>query len=108
MNILVVDDEIEIADLIELYLTTNGYHVYKAYNGKDALKILEKRQISLAILDVMMPDIDGFTLCETIRKQYNFPIIMVTAKVQKMDKITGLTKGAVSITWENVPKKSKH
>ena len=94
MNILVVDDEIEIADLIELYLTTNGYHVYKAYNGKDALKILEKRQISLAILDVMMPDIDGFTLCETIRKQYNFPIIMVTAKVQKMDKITGLTKGA--------------
>ena len=93
MNILVVDDEIEIADLIELYLTTNGYHVYKAYNGKDALKILEKRQISLAILDVMMPDIDGFTLCETIRKQYNFPIIMVTAKVQKMDKITGLTKG---------------
>ena len=94
MNILVVDDEIEIADLIELYLTTNGYHVYKAYNGKDALKILEKRQISLAILDVMMPDIDGFTLCETIRKQYNFPIIMVTAKVQKMDKITGFTKGA--------------
>lgn len=94
MNILVVDDEIEIADLIELYLTTNGYHVYKAYNGKDALKILEKRQISLAILDVMMPDIAGFTLCETIRKQYNFPIIMVTAKVQKMDKITGLTKGA--------------
>lgn len=94
MNILVVDDEIEIADLIELYLTTNGYHVYKAYNGKDALKILEKRQISMAILDVMMPDIDGFTLCETIRKQYNFPIIMVTAKVQKMDKITGLTKGA--------------
>ena len=94
MNILVVDDEIEIADLIELYLTTNGYHVYKAYNGKDALKILEKRQISLAILDVMMPDIDGFTLCETIRKQYNFPIIMVTAKVQKMDKITCLTKGA--------------
>ena len=93
-KILVVDDEIEIADLIELYLTTNGYHVYKAYNGKDALKILEKRQISLAILDVMMPDIDGFTLCETIRKQYNFPIIMVTAKVQKMDKITGFTKGA--------------
>ena len=94
MNILVVDDEIEIADLIELYLTSNGYHVYKTYNGKDALKILEKRQISLAILDVMMPDIDGFTLCETIRKKYNFPIIMVTAKIQKMDKIIGLTKGA--------------
>ena len=94
MNILVVDDEIEIADLIELYLTTNGYHVYKAYNGNDALKILAKRQISLAILDVMMPDIDGFTLCEKIRGKYNFPIIMVTAKVQKLDKITGLNKGA--------------
>ncbi len=94
MNILVVDDEIEIADLIELYLTTNGYHVYKAYNGNDALKILAKRQISLAILDVMMPDIDGFTLCEKIRGKYNFPIIMVTAKIQKLDKITGLNKGA--------------
>ena len=94
MNILVVDDEIEIADLIELYLTTNGYRVYKAYNGNDALKILAKRQISLAILDVMMPDIDGFTLCEKIRGKYNFPIIMVTAKIQKLDKITGLNKGA--------------
>ena len=94
MNILVVDDEIEIADLIELYLTTNGYHVYKAYNGNDALKILAKRQISLAILDVMIPDIDGFTLCEKIRGKYNFPIIMVTAKIQKLDKITGLNKGA--------------
>ena len=94
MNILVVDDEIEIADLIELYLTTNGYHVYKAYNGNDALKILAKRQISLAILDVMMPDIDGFSLCEKIRGKYNFPIIMVTAKIQKLDKITGLNKGA--------------
>ena len=94
MNILVVDDEIEIADLIELYLTTNGYHVYKAYNGNDALKILAKRQISLAILDVMMPDIDGFTLCEKIRGKYNFPIIMVTAKIQKLDKLPGLNKGA--------------
>ena len=94
MNILVVDDEEEIADLIELYLTSNGYPVYKAYNAKDALKILEKRTISLAILDVMMPQIDGFTLCQMIREKYNFPIIMVTAKITDKDKIKGLNLGA--------------
>ena len=94
MNILVVDDEEEIADLIELYLTSNNYHVYKAYNAKDALKILEKRTISLAILDVMMPQIDGFTLCQMIREKYNFPIIMVTAKITDKDKIKGLNLGA--------------
>lgn len=94
MNILVVDDEEEIADLIELYLTSNNYHVYKAYNPKDALKILEKRTISLAILDVMMPQIDGFTLCQMIREKYNFPIIMVTAKITDKDKIKGLNLGA--------------
>lgn len=94
MNILVVDDEEEIADLIELYLTSNNYHVYKVYNAKDALKILEKRTISLAILDVMMPQIDGFTLCQMIREKYNFPIIMVTAKITDKDKIKGLKLGA--------------
>lgn len=94
MNILVVDDEEEIADLIELYLTSNGYNVYKAYNAKEALKILEKRTISLAILDVMMPQIDGFTLCQMIREKYNFPIIMVTAKITDKDKIKGLNLGA--------------
>ena len=94
MNILVVDDEEEIADLIELYLTSNNYHVYKVYNAKDALKILEKRTISLAILDVMMPQIDGFTLCQMIREKYNFPIIMVTAKITDKDKIKGLNLGA--------------
>lgn len=94
MNILVVDDEEEIADLIELYLTSNGYNVYKAYNAKEALKILEKRTISLAILDVMMPQIDGFALCQMIREKYNFPIIMVTAKITDKDKIKGLNLGA--------------
>src|SRR5699024_2376799 len=67
---------------------------YKAYNAKDALKILEKRTISLAILDVMMPQIDGFTLCQMIREKYNFPIIMVTAKITDKDKIKGLNLGA--------------
>ena len=94
MNILVVDDEIEIADLIELYLKNEGYNVYKTYSSEKALKIIEKRNIDLALLDIMMPDIDGFTLCQTIRRNHNFPIIMVTAKITDADKIKGLNIGA--------------
>lgn len=94
MNILVVDDEIEIADLIELYLKNEGYNVYKTYSSEKALKIIEKRNIDLALLDIMMPDIDGFSLCKKIRKKYNFPIIMVTAKITDADKIKGLNIGA--------------
>ena len=94
MNILVVDDEIEIADLIELYLKNEGYNVYKTYSSEKALKIIEKRNIDLALLDIMMPGIDGFTLCQTIRKNHNFPIIMVTAKINDADKIKGLNIGA--------------
>ena len=94
MNILVVDDEIEIADLIELYLKNEDYNVYKTYSSEKALKIIEKRNIDLALLDIMMPGIDGFTLCQTIRKNYNFPIIMVTAKITDADKIKGLNIGA--------------
>lgn len=94
MNILVVDDEKEIADLIEIYLKNEGYNVYKYYSSKDILTDLEKINIDLAILDVMMPDIDGFSLCSKIRGNYNFPIIFVTAKVEDIDKISGLTLGA--------------
>lgn len=94
MNILVVDDEIEIADLIELYLKNEGYNVYKCYDSEKALKIIKNRTIDLAILDIMMPKIDGFTLCQTIRKNYTFPIIMVTAKITDADKIKGLNIGA--------------
>ena len=94
MNILVVDDEIEIADLIELYLKHEGYTVYKCYSSEKALKIIKQRNIDLAILDIMMPGIDGFTLCQNIRKEYNFPIIMVTAKITDADKIKGLNIGA--------------
>lgn len=94
MNVLVVDDEIEIADLIELYLKNEGYNVYKTYSSEKALKIIEQRKIDLAILDIMMPGIDGFNLCEKIRKEYNFPIIMVTAKITDADKIKGLNIGA--------------
>lgn len=93
-KILVVDDEKEIADLVELYLKNEGYEVYKFYNGTDALACIEQEEISLAILDVMLPDMDGFTICTKIREKYYFPVIMLTAKVENQDKITGLTLGA--------------
>jgi len=94
MNIMVVDDEQSIADLIEVYLKNEGYTVYKFYNGQDALKCVMSEKLDLAILDVMLPDIDGFTLCQRIRENHNFPVIMLTAKDEEIDKITGLTLGA--------------
>lgn len=94
MNILVVDDEKEIADLIEIYLRNENFNVYKYYSSKNILNDLENIDIDLVILDVMMPDIDGFSLCSKIREKHNFPIIFVTAKVEDIDKISGLTIGA--------------
>jgi len=93
-NILVVDDEIEIADLVELYLKNEGYNVYKFYSGKDALECIKNTKPDLAILDVMLPDIDGFKICQKIRENLFFPIIMLTAKGEDIDKIMGLTLGA--------------
>ena len=93
MNILVVDDEKEIADVVELYLQ-NEYHVLKFYTGQEALECIEKTNVDLAILDVRLPDIDGFTILRKIREKYTFPVIMLTAKTEYRDKITGLTMGA--------------
>ncbi len=94
MNVLVVDDEKEIADLIEIYLQNENFKVYKYYSSQNILNDLENINIDLAVLDVMMPDIDGFSLCSKIREKYNFPIIFVTAKIEDIDKISGLTLGA--------------
>lgn len=93
-KILIVDDEKEIADLIEIYLKNENFEVVKYYNSKDVLTDLDTLKIDLAILDVMMPDIDGFNLCNKIREKYTFPIIFVTAKVEDIDKINGLMLGA--------------
>ena len=93
-NILIVDDEKEIADLLEIYLKNENYYVYKYYASKDVLKDLEYLNVDLAILDVMMRDIDGFELCNKIREKYNFPIIFATAKGEEIDKINGLMLGA--------------
>lgn len=93
-NILVVDDEKEIADLLEVYLRNDGYSVFKSYDGASAIKIVDEVELNLAVLDIMLPDINGLEICNHIRKSHNFPIIMLTAKGEEVDKITGLTLGA--------------
>lgn len=94
MKVLIVDDEKEIADLVELYLKNDGFEVFKFYNGLEALECIEKEAVDLAILDIMLPDIDGLTICQKARENHDFPIIMLTAKETEIDKITGLTIGA--------------
>ena len=93
-NILVVDDEREIADLVELYLQNENYTVFKFYSAREALACVESTELDLAILDVMLPDLSGFALCQRIRERHTYPIIMLTAKDGETDQITGLTLGA--------------
>ena len=93
-KILVVDDEHDIADLLEVYLQNENYIVYKFNSAKDALTCIEQEELDLAILDTMLPDISGFSLCQKIREKHTYPIIMLTAKDEETDKITGLTLGA--------------
>ena len=93
-RILVVDDEPEIADLVEVYLKSEGCTVFKCGTGTEALAVVRNQALDLAILDVMLPDISGFPLCGEIRKEHHFPVLMLTAKAEDMDKITGLTIGA--------------
>ncbi len=93
-KILVLDDEKEIADVIALYLRNDGYEVETAYSGREALGLIEKEEPDLALLDVMLPDIDGFRILQKIREKYRFPVIMLTAKTEYTDKIAGLTLGA--------------
>lgn len=93
-RILIVDDEMEIADLVELYLQNEGFTVLKCYDSQSALEHIKKGQIDLAILDIMLPDISGIKLCTTIREKYKYPVIMLTARDGELDKINGLTFGA--------------
>lgn len=93
-RILVVDDEHEIADLVEVYLQSENFTVYKFYGATEALRCIETTELDLAILDIMLPDMNGLALCQKIREHHNYPIIMLTAKDEETDKITGLTLGA--------------
>lgn len=93
-KILIVDDEKEIRDLIDIYLTNEGYTTLKASNGIEALELLKTNNVHLIILDIMMPKMDGIEACMKIREEKSMPIIMLSAKSEDMDKIIGLTTGA--------------
>ena len=93
-KILVVDDEQTIADLVSVYLENEGYYVYKYYTAKEALGCIASTKLDMAILDVMLPGTDGFAILRTIRKEHTYPVIMLTAREQELDKINGLALGA--------------
>lgn len=93
-TILIVDDDKEIAELLQFYLDNEGYNVFQALDGEEALKIISQQSIDLLILDVMMPKMDGLEVCRKVRETKNTPILMLSAKVEDMDKIIGLTTGA--------------
>lgn len=93
-RVLIVDDEKEIRNLIEIYLKNEGYEVLHAEDGEEALKVLTQTEVDLVILDVMMPKLDGIETCMKLRAEKSMPIIMLSAKSQDLDKITGLSIGA--------------
>ncbi|MGG7178734.1 response regulator transcription factor [Clostridium paraputrificum] len=93
-NVLVVDDDKAIVEAIEIYLTTEGYKVYKAFDGLEALKIIKDEEIHLVIMDIMMPNMDGTRATMKIREEKEIPIIMLSAKSEDIDKILGLNVGA--------------
>lgn len=93
-NILVCDDDKEIVNAIQIYLNKEGYNILKAYNGKEALKIIEKTEVHLIILDIMMPEMDGMTVANKVRETKGVPIIMLSAKSEDYDKVAGLNNGA--------------
>ena len=93
-NILVADDDFEIAELAGIYLEKEGFNVFKAHNGIECLHSMEQEDIDLVILDIMMPGVDGIETCKRIREKYNIPIIMLSAKSQGQDIIEGLDTGA--------------
>jgi len=93
-KILIVDDEKEIADLVEVFLQNEKFQVTKCYSSKEALSYIQNENFDLAILDIMMPNVDGFELCRFIRKKYIYPIIMLTSKTDGIDRVAGLSLGA--------------
>lgn len=93
-NILICDDDEAILDSIEIYCTSEGFHTIKAYNGIQAIEACKKNEIHCAVLDIMMPNMNGLTATLKMREKHNFPIILLSAKSEDTDKITGLTFGA--------------
>ena len=93
-NILVCDDEKDIVSALTIYLSAEGYHVFPAYNGEEAMAVIEREDIHLALLDVMMPVMDGITTLTELRRSHNLPVILLTAKSEDTDKLIGFEYGA--------------
>lgn len=93
-NILVCDDERDIVSALKIYLTADGYNVYEAFTGKEALTAIDSNEIHLVLMDIMMPEMDGITAMAKIRERTNLPVILLTAKGEDTDKILGLNVGA--------------
>lgn len=93
-NILVCDDEADIVNALKIYLTADGYNVFEAKTGREALKVVASEEIHLILMDIMMPEMDGITAMTALRKEYNIPVILLTAKSEDVDKILGLNVGA--------------
>lgn len=94
LKILIADDDREIVDLIELYLAGEDYEIIKAYDGKECMEMLKQHEISLLVLDIMMPHMDGLEVCKNLRETSNIPVILVSAKTAPLDKVQGLSGGA--------------
>ncbi len=93
-NILICDDEQDIVNALKIYLSADGYNVFEANNGREALRVVGSEDIHLILLDIMMPEMDGITAMNTLRREYNIPVILLTAKSEDTDKILGLNVGA--------------
>lgn len=93
-KILVCDDEKDIVSALRIYLTAEGYEVFEAFHGKEAIEVLQKQEIHLVLMDIMMPVLDGISAMVEIRKTSNVPVILLTAKSEDMDKVLGLNVGA--------------
>ena len=93
-NILVCDDEKDIVSALNIYLTADGYRVFEAYNGREAVELLKKEEIHLVLMDIMMPEMNGISAMVKIRETSNVPVILLTAKGEDTDKVLGLTVGA--------------
>ncbi len=93
-NILVCDDDRDIVAALKIYLSSEGYTIYEAYNGKQALELMRRHEIHLVLMDIMMPELDGIAATAALRREYNVPIILLTAKSEGSDKVLGLNMGA--------------
>ena len=92
-NILICDDERDIVTALKIYLSSEGYGLYEAYTGREALEIVRKHNIHLILMDIMMPEMDGISATAKLREEYNIPIILLTAKSEDTDKVLGLNIG---------------